>query len=69
MTKLGMYLSKRSVNKSEVSRKTGISKTRISELCNKEKTKLLASELFLIATSIKVDPSDMLNFVCQDLKL
>ena len=32
MTELGLYLAKKSINKAEISRKTGISASRLSEL-------------------------------------
>lgn len=69
MTKLGNYLAKRSVNKSEVSRRTGISKGRISELALKNSTKLRAEELYRIALAINVEPSDLLKEVCGHIKL
>ncbi|WP_108807553.1 helix-turn-helix domain-containing protein [Aquimarina spinulae] len=69
MTDLGLYLSRKSVNRSDVSRKTGISKTRLSELANNNKTKLRADELYLIALAIDVNPCEVFNEVCKDLKL
>lgn len=69
MTRLGKYLAKKSVNKSEVSRKTGISKARISELTLNMSTKLRADELYLIALAITVDPCEILKEVCGHLKL
>jgi len=69
MTDLGFYLSRKSVNRSDVSRKTGISKTRLSELANNKKTKLRADELYLIALAIDVNPCEVFNEVCKDLKL
>lgn len=69
MTELGLFLSRKSVNRSDVSRKTGISKTRLSELTNKATTKLRADELYLIALAIDVDPCEVLKEVCKDLKL
>lgn len=69
MTELGLFLAKKSVNRSEVARKTGISKTRLSELSNSKKTKLRADELYLIALAIDVDPCEVLNEVCKGLKL
>jgi len=69
MTKLGKYLAKRSVNKSEVSRKTGISKPRISELTLNAATKLRADELYLIALAIDAEPCEILQEVCGHLKL
>jgi putative transcriptional regulator len=59
MTTLGTYLAKRSINKSDVSRKTGISKVRLSELTLNENTHLRAKELYLIALAIHVDPAEM----------
>lgn len=69
MTELGLFLSRRSVNRSDVSRKTGISKTRLSELSNNLNTKLRVEELYLIALAIDVDPCDVLKEVCKGLKL
>lgn len=69
MTKLGKYLAKKSVNKSEVSRRTGISKPRISELTLNQSTKLRADELYLIALAINVEPCEILKEVCGHLKL
>lgn len=69
MTELGLYLSRKSVNRSDVARKTGISKTRLSELSNNESTKLRADELYLIALAIDVDPCEVLNEVCKGVNL
>lgn len=69
MTELGLFLSRKSVNRSDVSRKTGISKTRLSELTNNASTKLRVDELYLIALAIDVDPCELLKDVCKDLKL
>ena len=69
MTKLGEYLSSRSINKSSVSRKTGINRNRINELTNNPATHLHASELYLIAKAIKADSCELLEYVCGDLKL
>jgi DNA-binding Xre family transcriptional regulator len=69
MTKLGLYLARKTVNKAEVSRRTGISTSRLSELTLNESTKLRADELYLIALAIDVNPHELLDFVCGDLKL
>jgi len=68
MTKLGEYLAARSVNKSDVSRKSGISKARISELTIKQSAKLRAEELYLIALAIGANPCELLEFICGDNK-
>jgi len=69
MTKLGLYLAKKSINKAEVSRKTGISKSRMSQLSANNRTKLRVEELYLIALAIDVDPCEIFKEVCTDLKL
>ncbi len=69
MTKLGEYLDKKAVNKAQISRRTGLSKQRVSELSTNVTSKLRADELYLIALSIEVNPCDLLDFVCGDLKL
>lgn len=69
MTKLGLYLTKKSVNKAEISRRTGISTSRISELTLNPCTKLRADELYLIALAIDVEPGEVLHEICRDLKL
>ncbi|HPM31313.1 MAG TPA: helix-turn-helix transcriptional regulator [Chryseolinea sp.] len=69
MTKLGEFLAKKSINRASISRKTGISKTRLSELSNNASTKLRADELYLIALATESDPSEVLEFVCGWLKL
>lgn len=69
MTELGLYLAKRSINKSDVSRKTGISKVRLSELTLNENTHLRAKELYLIALAIHADPAEMFKALYKDVKL
>ncbi|MBB6328395.1 putative transcriptional regulator [Algoriphagus iocasae] len=69
MTELGSFLARRSINRSDVSRKTGISTTRLSELSNNEKAKLRAEEVYLIALAIDVDPCEVIKEVCKGLKL
>lgn len=69
MTKLGEYLIQKSVNKSEVARKTGLSKPRLSELTLNPSAKLRADELYLIALAIDVKPGDLLEVLYGDLGL
>jgi DNA-binding Xre family transcriptional regulator len=69
MTKLGQYLNKKAVNKSQISRRTGISKQRLSELTINSTTKLRADELYLIALAIEVNPCEMLEYICGNFKL
>ncbi len=69
MTKLGLYLSKKSASKAEIAKKTGISKSRISELTLNPSTQLRAWELYLIALAIDVDPGEMFKDIFSELKL
>ena len=69
MTPLGLYLTRKSINKAEVSRRTGISKSRLSQLSSNETTKLRADELYLIALAIDIAPGEMFEEIFKDLKL
>lgn len=69
MTELGLFLSKRSVNKAEISRKTGISKSRLTQLSNNLSTKLTAEELYKIALSINTKPCDLLTELYREISL
>jgi len=69
MTEIGKLLDKKSVNKAEISRRTGISASRLSELSLKSSTRLTAVELYLIALAIDAKPSVVLEEVCKNLKL
>lgn len=69
MTNLGEYLAKKSVNKSMVARKTGLSKARINELTMTETAKLRLDEMYLIALAIDTDPCEMMKILCQGLSL
>ena len=69
MTRLGEYLLKHSVNKSEVARKTGLSNSRLSELSTNTKTKLRADELYKIALAIGANACDLLEYVCGEVSL
>ncbi|MEO9868835.1 helix-turn-helix domain-containing protein [Ekhidna sp.] len=69
MTRLGEYLTKKSVNRAMVSRRTGISQSRLSQLSSNEGTQLRADELFLIALAIDIDPGEMFRDIFRNLKL
>ncbi|GAB3414554.1 helix-turn-helix domain-containing protein [Niabella aquatica] len=69
MTKLGLYLAQKSVNKSEVARRTGLSKARMNELTLNDRSHLRVEELYLIALAIDVNPGDLLEYVCAELAL
>lgn len=69
MTSLGKYLTNRSINKAEVSRKTGIAKSRLSLLSTKDNTNLKAEELYLIALAIDANPTEILEKMYGHLKI
>jgi DNA-binding Xre family transcriptional regulator len=69
LTRLGLFLAKKSVNKADVARKTGISTYRLSQLSINLKSQLRVDEMYLIALALEVDPSEVLAFVCKDLSL
>ncbi len=69
MTKLGLYLAQKSVNKAEVARKTGLTKARMNELTLNERSHLRAEELYLIALAIDVDPGDLLESLYRESML
>ncbi|HEK21116.1 helix-turn-helix transcriptional regulator [Mucilaginibacter sp. HC2] len=69
MTELGLFLSKKSVNKAEISRRSGISKARLTQLSNSNTTRLTVEELYKIAMAMNVDPCDVLTTVCKGILL
>jgi putative transcriptional regulator len=69
MTELGKFLSKKSVNKAEISRRTDITTSRLSDLCLKEYARLTAEELYLIALAIDINPSEVFEEIFKDVKL
>jgi len=69
MTKLGEYLSNKSVNKATVARKTGLSKQRMGELTLNSDAKLRAQEVHLIALAIGVNPNELFEYVCAGIQL
>lgn len=61
MTTLGEYLSRKSINKAELARKSGISKSRLSQLSVNESTRLTVEELCKIADAMEIDPCELLK--------
>jgi transcriptional regulator with XRE-family HTH domain len=69
MTKLGAFLAQKSVNKSEVARKAGLSKARMNELTLSYRSHLRAEELYLIALAVGVPPSELQENLYREVKL
>ncbi|MGV3632544.1 MAG: XRE family transcriptional regulator [Bacteroidota bacterium] len=68
MTKLGLYLTKNSFNRSDIARKIGVSKYRMHQLTHNEKSKILAVELYLIAQVVRLEPNELFLEIFGDLK-
>jgi DNA-binding Xre family transcriptional regulator len=62
-------MTKKLINKASISRRTGISTSRLNQLTLNASTKLRANEIYLIALAIEVDPGEVLKAVCGGLKL
>jgi len=69
MTQLGEYLEKKAISKAAVANRTGISRSRMSELTNNPSTHLKAKELYLIALAIDIEPNEILKEVFKEVKL
>jgi plasmid maintenance system antidote protein VapI len=69
MTELGEFLNKKSVNKAEISRRTGINASRLSELSLNNKARLTAEEVVLIGKAMDIEPSVLLMEVCKNVEL
>jgi len=69
MTELGEFFNKKSVNKAEISRRTGINTSRLSELSLNRKARLTAEEVVLIAKAMDIEPSVLLMEVCKNVEL
>lgn len=69
MTELGEFFNKKSVNKAEASRRTGINASRLSELSLNKKARLTAEEVVLIAKAMDIEPSLLLMEVCKNVEL
>ncbi|MBT1699119.1 XRE family transcriptional regulator [Fulvivirgaceae bacterium PWU4] len=68
LTALGGLFVKRSVNKASISRRTGITKQRLTRLSRETNIRILASEVYLIAITIGMDPGKLLDLLCKHLK-
>ena len=69
MTRLGLFLAKKSINRAMVSRKTGISPSRMSQLSTNETTKLRADELYVIALALELDPCVVFKELYGDISV
>ena len=69
LTLLGLYLSRKPLSQAKIARRTGISKDRISKLHVDIKSRPTAEEIYLIALAVDVPYTEIMDFLCKDLKL
>lgn len=69
ITQLGLYLSRKPLSQAKLSRRTGISKDRMSKLHVDIKSRPTAEEIYLIALALEIPYTDIIDFLCKDLKL
>ena len=69
MTTLGLFFAKRLINRSELSRKTGIKVSRLTVLSTKENSRLFAFELHLIALALDMTTQELDDILFGDIKL
>lgn len=69
MTKLGEIFKEKLINKSAISRITGISSARLSELSRNENTVMKAKELYLIALALEIPVEEIAEKIYGHLEL
>lgn len=69
LTQLGLYLSRKPLSQAKLSRRTGISKDRMSKLHVDIKSRPTAEEIYLIALALEIPYTEIIDFLCKDLKL
>ena len=68
MTKFGHFLNEKSLSRTLIAQKSGLTKQRISELAIKESSKMRADELYMIALAISMEPGDLLEALYSELR-
>ena len=69
LTKLGIIFANKSVNQASISRRTGISKQRLTALATQSTDRILAIEICLIALAIDDEPGDLLDHLCNHVQI
>lgn len=69
ITRLGLYLSRKPLSQAKLSRRTGISKDRLSKLHIEVKSRPTVEEIYLIALALEISYSEIIDFLCEGLKL
>lgn len=69
MTEIGQIFKEKLINKSAISRITGISSARLSELSRNESTVMKAKELYLIALAMETPVEEIAEKLYGHLEL
>lgn len=69
LTELGRYLSKKPLSQAKLSRRTGISKDRMSKLHVDIKSRPTGEEIYLIALALEVPYTEIMSFLYGKLSL
>ena len=69
LTNLGLYLSRKPLSQAKLARRTGIKKDRMSKLHVDLNARPTLEEIYLIALALEVNYSEIVDFLCKDLKL
>lgn len=69
LTKLGKIFADKSVNQASISRRTGVSKQKLTMFSTQSTDRMLASEIYLIALAIEEEPGALLDVLCNHLKV
>ncbi|MGV3632264.1 MAG: helix-turn-helix domain-containing protein [Bacteroidota bacterium] len=69
MTNLGLYFAKKSINRADLGRKTGLTTNRLNNLVNSDKSVLTLEEFYLICLALELDPGEFIKIVCPDIEL
>lgn len=69
MTIFGLFISKKLISRTELSRKTGITENRMYNLCENEKTEIRGKEVHLIALALEMEPNEIHSILFPDVEL
>ncbi|SDK58909.1 putative transcriptional regulator [Pedobacter sp. ok626] len=69
MTRFGEFLARRHINKSSLSKRTGLTTQRLNDLSLKSNARPMAFEVYLVAKAIEADLNEIHLFLFGDLEL
>jgi len=69
MTKLGLFLAQRMTNRSELARKAGIERNRLSNICDRDSARITGEEVHLLALALNMEPNELHQILFDHVKL